>query len=128
MPTKNNPVPDAYTSATPKSDFTVYGRADQKISGKVNVFFEINQSWDWNEYWTNSKYPDNDDYKTSSQPSVVYSAIIDFDDPEEDYVLKPVGHGHYSGDDGKIYPDLSTLTTALDIIEKVTVSVQPDDR
>lgn len=126
MPTKQNPVPDAYTAATPKSDFSVYSRADQALQGKVKVFFEINQSWDWNEFWTNSKYPDDEDYKTSSQPSVVYSAVIDFDNPEEEYILQPVGHGHYSGKNGEIYSDLSTLTTALKIVGKVSVTLQPE--
>jgi hypothetical protein len=90
----------------------------------MKVFFEINQSWDWNEYWTNSKYPDDVDYKTSSQPSVVYSAVIDFDNPDKSYELRPIGHGHYSGKDGKIYPDLSTLTTALEIVERVKVEIE----
>lgn len=128
MPTAQMPVPDAYTSATPPGDFTIYSRADEELPDKVNVFFEINQSWDWNEYWTNSKYPDDEDYKTSSQPSVVYEATIDLNNPGKTYDLKPVGHGHYSGKDGKINPDLSTLTTALQIVDRVEVTIQPGDK
>jgi len=124
MPTLDNPVPDAYTSATPPADFSIISKAEQKISGKVKIFFEINQSWDWNEYWTNSKFPDDADYKTSSQPSVVYSAIIDFDKPGEVVFLKAIGHGHYSGKDGDINTDQSTLTTALQIVDEVSVVVE----
>lgn len=124
MPTQDNPVPDAYTSATPPADFMIVSKAEQKISGKVKIFFEINQSWDWNEYWTNSKFPDDAEYKTSSQPSVVYLAIIDFDKPGETVLLKAIGHGHYSGKDGKINTDLSTLTTALQIVDKVSAVVE----
>lgn len=124
MPTQENPVPDAFTSATPVADFAIYGKADKKISGKVKVFFEINQSWDWNSYWINSKYPDDEDYKTSSQPSVVYTAIVDFDKPGNIVSLKALGHGHYSGKNGEINPDLSTLSTALEIVEKVSVLVE----
>jgi hypothetical protein len=123
MPTKENPVPDAYTSATPLADFAVYSRSDKPLKGKYKVFFEINQSWDWNDYWTNGKFPDDPEYKTSSQPSVVYAAEIDLDNPQEIYVMKPVGHGHYSGKDGRIYSDLETITTALEIVESVTVSI-----
>ena len=38
---------------------------------------EINQNWDWNEYWTNDKYPDDENYKMSCQPALVYEAVID---------------------------------------------------
>ncbi len=124
MPTMQNPMPDAITSATPAAGFSIYSKMNEPFSGKLKVFFEINQSWDWNEYWTNSKYPDDVDYKTSSQPSVVYSAVIDFDNPEKSYKLQPVGHGHYSGKDGKLYPDLSTITTALEIVESVKVEIE----
>ncbi len=126
MPTRENPVPDAFTSATPEADFAVYSRTPETLSGRVKVLFEINQSWDWNDFWTNSKYPDDQDYKTSSQPSVVYSAVIDFDDPKKEYQLQPAGHGHYSGKDGKIYTDLSTLSSALEIVDQVIVSVEKD--
>jgi polyphosphate kinase len=36
-------------------------------------------------------------------------------------VLNPIGHGHYSGKDGKLYTDISTLTTAKNIAEKLTI-------
>lgn len=126
MPTRENPVPDAMTAATPQADFAVYSRAKEKLKGKVRVLFEINQSWDWNDFWTNNKYPGDQDYKTSSQPSVVYSAVIDIDDPRKEYELQPIGHGHYSGKDGKIYTDLSTLTSALQIVDRVTVSLEKE--
>lgn len=124
MPTKENPVPDAFTSATPEADFAVYCRSDDTLKGKYKVFFEINQSWDWNNFWTNSKYPDDADYMTSSQPSVIYTAEIDFDNPQRHYILKPVGHGHYSGRHGQLYSDLSTITTALDIVDEVRVAIE----
>ncbi len=124
MPTQEKPVPDAYTSATPEADFAVYSRSDETLKGKYKVFFEINQSWDWNDFWTNSKYPDDPEYKTSSQPSVVYSTEIDFDKPRENYILKPIGHGHYAGKNGTINPDLSTITTALQIVEEVAVAIE----
>jgi hypothetical protein len=114
MPTTDNPVPDALTSATPPGDFTIYSKTNTPLSGKVKVFFEINQSWDWNEYWTNNK----------SQPSVVYAAEIDLDNPGREYTLLPVGHGHYSGANGEIFTDLNTLTTALQIVDEVKLEVE----
>jgi len=123
MPTQTNPVPDAYTSATPKAGFVLQSKTDEPLRGKFKVLLEINQSWDWNEYWTNNKFPEDDDYKSSAQPSVVYVVEIDPANLQEAYELKPIGHGHYSGKNGEINPDLSTITTALQIVDKVTVKV-----
>jgi hypothetical protein len=84
---------------------------------------EINQPWDWNEYWTNTKYPEDENYKTSSQPSLVYRVTIDLNSGVKEYSMKPVGHGHYSGMDGSLTTDLSTLTTALEIAKSITVRI-----
>jgi hypothetical protein len=120
-PTKSNPVPDAYTGATPLNSFELISKFDKAIDGKYIVLLEVNQTWDWNEYWTNSKFPDDADYKTSCQPSVVYAVEIDTRSSVKEYYLKAIGHGHYSGSDGKLYPDLSTLTTALHIYDEIKV-------
>jgi hypothetical protein len=123
MPTKSNPVPDAFTSATPSGDFVLAAKTDAIIKEKFHVFFEFNQSWDWNEYWTNSKFGDDTDYKSSAQPSVVYSVEIDPENLQESYLMRPVGHGHPTGKDGSLNNDLSTITTALRIFDKIEVVV-----
>jgi hypothetical protein len=38
--------------------------------------------------------------------------------------MVPVGHSHYSGKTGEIFPDLSTLTTALRIADSIIVRVK----
>lgn len=124
IPDKKNPVPDAYTGATPKGNFALETRSDKGTPRFVKVFMEINQTWDWNEYWTNNKYPDDTEYKTSCQPAVVYAAVIDMEKPGETAVLKPIGRSHHSGADGNLYTDLSTLSTALHIAEKITAEVK----
>ncbi len=124
MPTRDKSVPDAYTSATPDGNFILESRTDNRPSGKYMLFFEINQAWDWNDYWTNSRFPGDEEYKSSAQPSVVYAAQIDPSAQGSTYVLKPVGHGHPSGDDGTLYPDLSTLDTALEIVGSISVRVE----
>jgi len=85
---------------------------------------EINQPWDWNEYWNNTLYTDELDYKSSCQPAVVYSALVDFDGPAMEIAMKPVGHSHYSGKNGELYTDLSTITTALHIAEVIKVTLK----
>ncbi|MDY0285889.1 MAG: hypothetical protein RBR21_07125 [Bacteroidales bacterium] len=121
LPTTTNPLPDAYSGPTPQGDFILQTRSDKPITGKFNLLFEINQSWDWNFFWTNNKFPDDPEYKTSSQPSLIYAVTIDPDSPVSEYWLNPIGHGHYAGADGILYTDLSTFSTALDITKSIKV-------
>lgn len=122
LPTESNPVPDAITGPTPESDFILTSYADPSAPEKFRVMMEINQSWDWNEYWTNDKYPDNVNYKTSSQPAIVYEAIVDLTEDDTTYFMKAVGHSHFAGEDGQLYTDISTLTTARNIAGVIKVS------
>ena len=121
MPKPGYEVPDAYSGATPKTNFTLETRTDSPVSGKFRILMEINQSWDWNRHWTNNKYPDEPEYKTSAQPAVVYAAEVDAGSSEKVYDMKPIGHSHYAGADGKLYSELNTLTTALEIVEEVKI-------
>ncbi len=122
-PTPKQPIVDAYTGATPSASFVLIVKTEKPLKGKYKVMLELNQSWDWNEYWTNDKFPNDKEYKTSSQPALVYSADIDTDSPEVTYEMKPIGHSHYSGADGSLDKDLSTMTTALKIAKKITVEI-----
>lgn len=124
LPTPESPIVDAYTGATPKADFDLCTKANKKLSGKYRILFEVNQPWDWNEFWNNTKFPDDTDYKTSCQPALVYAVTVDFDHLVDYYALNPIGHSHYSGKDGQLYTDISTLTTAKDIFEKVEVRIK----
>ena len=123
LPTPKNPELDARTGATPQNSFVMTFITEKPLKGKYKVMLELNQSWDWNDYWHNNRYPDDKEYKTSSQPALVYCADIDTNNKTE-YVMKAIGHSHYSGKDGSLNTDLSTLSTALKIAEKITVLVQ----
>jgi hypothetical protein len=124
LPTPDLPIPDAYTGATPKNDFELITRLDTEGPQIFNVLFEINQPWDWNEYWSNAKYPDDYEYKTSSQPALVYQTMINLDSGKKKYEMQLIGHSHYSGKNGELYEDTSTLTTALEITKEITVIVE----
>jgi hypothetical protein len=123
IPTPESPMPDAVTGPTPPGNFILQSKSSVPIPSVFKLLLEINQPWDWNEYWTNNKFPDDVNYKTSSQPAVVYETIIDMNSAQDDYMMAPVGHSHYSGLDGSLSPDLSTLTTALEIVKSVTVKI-----
>jgi hypothetical protein len=121
LPTPTSPVPDAYTGPTPGRSFVLRTRMDQEPDEPYVVKFEINQTWDWNEYWTNNKFPDDEEYKTSCQPALVYAVTLDPSDPGEEYPMKLIGRSHHSGASGELFTDLETMTTALHIAERIVI-------
>jgi hypothetical protein len=123
MPRPGFEVADAYSGATPKGNFTLQTRTDALLEGKVRILMEINQTWDWNKHWTNNKFPDDKEYKTSSQPAVVYAAELSLQQAGE-YRMQVIGRSHHSGADGKLYNDLQTMSTALQIASEVKVVVK----
>lgn len=123
LPAQDDPMPDAVTGPTPKAGFVLISHVPGKEFRQFRVLFEINQSWDWNEYWTNDKFPGDEHYMSSSQPALVYAAVIDLDEEKEEYELFPIGHSHWSGQNGNLYEDLGTITTALDIAESIRVRI-----
>jgi len=123
-PSPETEVPDALTSATPKGNFVLKTGTKAGKEKKYRILFEVNQPWDSNDYWTNDKYPDDNNYKSSLQPALIYSLTISPDSEIKEYYLNPIGHGHYSGKDGKLYTNLTTITTAKNIYSKVKVTIQ----
>jgi hypothetical protein len=122
-PTPRQPVADSYTGATPPASFAMNVRTEKSLKGKYKIMFELNQSWDWNEWWSNDLYPDDPEYKTSSQPALVYLAEIDTENTVPEYLMKAIGHSHYSGANGDLITDLESITTALDIAKSIKVSI-----
>jgi len=53
-------------------------------------------------------------------------ADVDLSSSQEVFELKHIGHSHYSGKNGELFPDLSTLTTALEIAKKITIAADLD--
>ncbi len=127
LPSPKHPVPDAYTGATPTDQFILRAKTDTVPPAVFNLYMEINQSWDWNNYWTNNKYPDSKAYKTSAQPAVVYNVQIDTEHLKPTYTMELIGHSHYAGKDGSLSKNTTTLSTALKIVDSVTVKVQEMD-
>ncbi len=123
LPDPQNPITDAITGATPESDFILKTKTRDTSMKKFRLLVEVNQTWDWNSYWHNNKYPENQDYKTSAQPALVYAVTIDLESPFKKYYLNPIGHSHYAGENGLLFTDISTLTSALEIFKKITVTI-----
>ncbi|HKJ79513.1 MAG TPA: hypothetical protein VKA10_08255, partial [Prolixibacteraceae bacterium] len=127
IPSPETPVPDALTSATPKGSFVLETATSNTGTKKFRVMCEINQAWDSNEFWANNKYPDDNDYSGSLQPALVYAVTIDPNKPGKEYFLNPIGHSHPSGKSGELFTDLTTLSTAKEIVHKIIVQLQPEN-
>ena len=124
LPTPEDPVADAYTGPTPDQSFILNTRLNEAVPGKYRVLFEINQTWDWNDYWTNNKYPEDEEYKTSCQPAVVYMVEIDPENPKNEYLMEIIGRSHHSGASGELFRDLETMSTALHIADEIKVRIE----
>ncbi len=124
IPSPENPVADAYTGATPTGSFILNTRLDDPAGRPFYIYFELNQSWDWNGYWTNNKFPGDMEYRSSAQPALVYRVLVDPAETDKEYIMEPAGRSHHSGETGELFDDLHTLTTALEIAEAIVVRVR----
>lgn len=128
VPVNERVVADGYTGATLIDNFLLHATTEKPLPKVVVIKFEINHSFDWNEYYSEDRFPNDAVYSGSGrvgQPSVIYQAQIDLDKPEKYYVLRLAGRGHHSGKDGEIHQDVENLTTALELVDRVIVEVKP---
>jgi hypothetical protein len=122
---RHAPMPDVVTSATP-TDNTYLETRLHTPRRHLAVLLELNSSFDYNDYYSRDRFPDDAGYTDGgnpAQPSIVYRADIDAQSGPRFTVMAPIGHGHPGGADGQIDPDLSHLTTALRILDRVVVEV-----
>ena len=110
---------DAVTSATPLSD----SRITSDIGDAASIFVEVNLSCDYNAYYRPHLDPDEAGYNTdyAGQPSLIFTGAVV---PGESVTLKPVGHGAPDGADGAIDTDLSHMSSAMEILEEITMLAQ----
>ncbi len=125
LPTKEQPLIDGITGATPQKDKNI------KIS-PVNlqkpfvIKAEFNHSTDFNSNYPKGAKIGDKNYsggkQGSGQPAVIYSATIY---PETtNTVLKLIGHSSSEGSDGDIYQDMQKLTTAKTIVKSIIVTIK----
>lgn len=124
MPSRQTSLTDAVTSASPKDESTVNCDIPDSLVGKHMVLnVEINNSMDFNEFYRKDLPESSAGYngKVNGQPSLIYRGIIS---PRKSFpdTLQLVGHGHAAGNDGKVYTDLSRITTASKIVKSIVVT------
>ncbi len=121
--TTRQPVPDAVTGATPKGSFDIRMLPNKGFENFL-VKAEFNHSEDWNEYYPKSAKKGDPDYSADSgQPAIVYEAVINMTSEQKEYRAQLIGHSSPDGTDGKLYTDLSKLTTAKNIVKEVTIKI-----
>ncbi len=118
---------DGYTGATPHNNFIVSSKLQLKGLETVRIFFELNQSYDWNDYYSKNRFPDDKIYSGSGkvgQPALVYTTEVDLKRPsKKSYLLEPLGHSHHSGQTGELFTDFANITTALEIVDRIILTV-----
>ncbi|NDV66182.1 hypothetical protein D0T60_13160 [Bacteroides sp. 224] len=126
LPTKDEPLPDAVTGATPKGSFTTNIQMDEDIKLFV-IKCEFNHSVDFNKFYPKDAKEGDSNYSGgkmgSGQPAIVYQVMVDLNNKQREFKGELIGHSSPDGSDGKVYSDTSQLTTALDIIKGITVYI-----
>lgn len=127
LPTEKEPLADGISGATPRESFDVKIRpADDWRQFVVKI--ELNHSTDWNDNYPKSAKESDPNYsggeKGGGQPAVVYAVEIDLNSNQKQYTATLIGHSSPDGSNGDIYPDTSTLTSALKIAKEITINIQ----
>lgn len=117
-------IPDAVTGATPNGSFDLKIKPNEKLKQFV-IKAEFNHSTDYNEYYPKSAVQGDENYSAESgQPAVIYEAVVDLTTEKKEYNMQMIGHSSPDGSDGKLYTDLSKLTSAKHIVKEITIKIQ----
>ena len=126
VPLNNSMDIDGVSGATPTGNFIL--KTNSKIQDLKNyrILMEVNQSYDWNDYYSEEQFPQDQVYSGSGQvgqPSLIYSSTLPEkkSDTQSYQIMKLIGHGHHSGKDGRLFRDLSKVTTAKQIVDRAIV-------
>lgn len=123
LPTKDQPLPDALTGATPKGSFSVGCQPDNQK--KIRILVEVNHSTDFNGVYSADLEPGDPHYsggkEGSGQPALVYMAEVDLDSTDSVFEARLMGHSSPDGSDGDLYTDMEGIDSALGILRSVTV-------
>jgi hypothetical protein len=127
MPSKENPLPDAVTGATPKASLSRSLSLPKDLEpGRYRVMVEANESFDYNADWAENLPASDPRYNgLNGQPSAVWSGTIDIGGDRALAVLSYVGHGDPTGKTGTLTEGTDGLTTALAILSRIEATYRP---
>ncbi|WP_031533884.1 MULTISPECIES: hypothetical protein [unclassified Bacteroides] len=126
-PTKQQPVTDALTGATPRKGFSMYFREKTGLQ-RFRVLVEVNHSTDFTDVYAKDAAPSSPYYsggkEGSGQPALVYMADIDLSTQSRSFTASLIGHSSPDGSDGGIYTDMEGIDSALRIVKQITVKLK----
>ena len=105
---------DAATGATASHSFSLTDYLQIGQSQRFVVCVELNAPAD-----SNSHFPD----RHLGQPSLLYTALVDVDGPENYFLLSLTGHGGGAETSGAIQYDMDFITSAKELLELVLIQV-----
>ena len=127
VPTREEPMPDAVTGATPKGEFLVQTEIPAGHQ-EVWVYLEVNMSTDFNNAFPAEAPEGSPSYSGgewgSGQPALVYRGRLTFDEGREPQLpveLTLLGHSSPDGSTGEVFTDLDGITTAREIVSVARV-------
>ncbi len=127
LPTRDKPLVDAVTSATPENSFELYSKVKAERK-QVIIKAEINHSGDFNDFYHKHLDSDSEYYGGgrwgSGQPAIIYAKKINLTGDEQKYSLEIIGHSSPGGENGNVYDDLSKLTSAKEIVEDIIIEIK----
>ncbi len=127
MPTRSQPLADGISGATPRGSFDLRLIPADALKCFI-VKVEVNHSTDFNDSFPKSAMPGADNYsggrEGSGQPAVVYAARVDLASGQTRFEAGLVGHSSPDGSSGDLTSDVSKLTSALKIVERITVEIK----
>jgi len=125
LPTKENPLTDAITGATPKVSSTIQ-ISPVTLNKPFVVKAEFNQSVDFNDFYPKSAKEGEDNYsggeEGSGQPAVIYALTVYTDTKETE--LKLIGHSSHDGTDGNVFHNMEGITTAKAIVKSIKLTIK----
>lgn len=113
---------DLVTSASPKGN-TEITQSIYSYKKNYRVCAEINNSFDYNDSFPKTHKKDPLYNKTNGQPSLIYKTELIRAGETGHFILKETGYGEANGSTGKLYQDLTKLTTAKEIIQYLGISI-----
>jgi hypothetical protein len=129
LPTKENPLTDGITGATPKENKTLQLSLED-FTEPVVIKAEFNHSIDFNEYFPEDAKEGDANYSGgdmgSGQPAVIYSGTLN--PGANELELQMIGYSSADGTNGNVNDDMEKLSTAKTIVGKIRVTIEKNEK
>lgn len=119
---QNNRITDAIIRPVPGGSFDLSFHLSNCPAGNCRILIELNQSNESGEYG-GSHHSNEPEFITSSQPSVIYEAVVDPHILPDSILMGPIGLGNETAKTGILRANREAMTSSLQIASKITLVV-----